>query len=78
MNDPNFIFQYQYCGNLWRVQITEYEGRPKAVVMPWWHNRDGELCPSQRKNALHMPLECLWELGEAIMAAKASNDASGA
>jgi hypothetical protein len=72
------IFEHGYCGNQWRVQISNFNGRVQANVKPWWFNKEGELCPASRHRSLHMPLERLWELGDAITAAKAEMDSETA
>lgn len=77
MSDPNdseFLYEYEYCAQKWRVQVSTYNGERKANIMPWWTNKDGALCPPKRDRALHFPIEQLYALGDAITAHRAGND----
>lgn len=76
MSNPNhgeFLFEQDYCAQKWRVQVSTYQGKTKANIMPWWTNGDGILCPPKRDRALHMPIEQLYAMADAINAYRAAN-----
>lgn len=79
--NDKFIFEQQFRGHMWRVQLCEYQGRDKVSIWPWYKAKDGVLYPSNPnhiRNGFQMPPERLWALGEAIVAAKAEIESSGA
>ncbi len=79
--DKEFIFEQQFRGHIWRVQLCEYQGRDKVSIWPWYKAKDGQLHPSNPdhiRNGLQMPPERLWALGDAITVAKAEIESSGA
>ncbi len=78
--ESKFIFEHSNKGHMWRVQLCNYNGNGKVSVWPWYEAQDG-LRPCKAsfiRNGLQMPPERLWALGEAIMAAKAEIESSGA
>lgn len=80
-NDSEFIFEQRYRNNVWRVQLCTFGGNVRVSFWPWFKDADGALQPCNPKyirNGLQMPPERLWALGEAITAAKAEIDSSGA
>lgn len=75
-----FLFEQLYHGQVWRVQIADYQGRPRLSVWPWYRAECGELRPGTSrggKGGFQIPLERLSELATALDAWLAANVPDG-
>jgi hypothetical protein len=80
-HDSEFIFEQKCNGHFWRVRLCDFKGQDVVSIWPWFKDKQGNKYPCKAeyiKDGLRMPPERLWELGEAIAAAKAEIDSSGA
>ena len=64
------LFEHRYRGELWRLEVAQYQGRTFLQWRKWWSD-DGEWKPSRQ--GVTMPPERLAELHAAIGAYLAAN-----
>ncbi|RED17495.1 PC4/YdbC family ssDNA-binding protein [Parasphingopyxis lamellibrachiae] len=58
------IFEHRHRGNVWRLEVSEHDGRTFANFRRWFENDHGELCPT--KDGCTFPLERLLDLSVAV------------
>lgn len=69
------LFEQPQRGDVWRLEVTEYEGRTFGNLRKWYRDREGTLKPS--REGVTIPLERLRELEAALVAYHASDPPGG-
>ena len=68
------LFEVRHRGNVWRMEIADYQGRTFFNCRKWFP-KEGELRPS--KEGFTMPLERLHDLREALKTYLGEDDPDG-
>ncbi len=74
------LFEQEHRNHVWRLQSTEWNGKPRLNVWPWYHDKaSGELRPCAQRygGGFTIPLDRVPELIEALQAALANDAGSG-
>ena len=74
------LFEQEHRGHIWRLQATEWNGKPRLQVWPWYREAgSGELRPGSSKNGggFAIPLDRVPELIEALQGALADDGECG-
>ncbi len=60
------LLEHVYRGDVWRIEVSDYQGRQFVNFRRWYRDADGELKPS--RDGFTCPVERLAELLAAILA----------
>lgn len=58
------LFEQRSKGEIWRIQSTEYKGRPVAHIRKWYRDEDGKLWPTG--TGVGFPPDRLHDLHQAL------------
>lgn len=76
-----FIFEHRYRSHLWRFHVSDYHKSGETLnIWPWYQAQDGTWQPCNPRyggGGVHIPLERLGELADALMAASEHFASSG-